>query len=176
MSNTHNKSGLEYIKVYYMSDEEAFYHHNTMENQVEQRDIIGCCIREDSRCWYVKSQKGRYTSPGSKNQTCFGYQLAARKKYGNQAIRAHKQSMRDMMISHLCGAPGSRCVNPDHLVIEEKKVNDERVHCHFFMNKIMKQWKNPTAKKHFVTNIKILLNDFVDKYCPHEPKCGSVSK
>jgi len=97
--------------------------------------------------------------------------LVARKVFGNEEIVASK-SKDDMTISHLCGFEGSRCAEGCHLVIEPKHVNDERVHCHFFMNSIVKEW---SKRKNWKQDLKDKLQNFADKYCPHNPKCGSIS-
>lgn len=56
-------------------------------------------------------------------------------------------------ISHLCG--NGACARPGHLLVESKKTNDERVHCHFVM-------------RHCKT---VQEMDVVRSVCPHTPKC-----
>lgn len=56
-------------------------------------------------------------------------------------------------ISHLCG--NGACARPGHLLVESKKVNDERTHCHFVM-------------RHCTTTPEM---DVVRSVCPHTPKC-----
>lgn len=166
----HNKSNKQFISVFYLSDEEAEFHYKEAMKRLEG-PAIGNCMGHDSPCRPTKHKGGRYIPTGFKNQLCYTYQLVARKSFGNEPIVASKTND-DMTISHLCGFEESRCAEECHLIIEPKRVNDERVHCHFIMNSIVKEWK---MKKNFKQELKYRLKDFADKYCPHTPKCGSIN-
>jgi hypothetical protein len=174
MSNLHNKSGKEYISVYYLSDEEISFHYDEIMNKyVNQKDVKGNCMKEGSKCWYVGNSQGRYIPAGHKNQLCYAYQVVARKKLGNKEIRANKQSASDLSISQLCGAKNSVCVNPDHIIIETKRINDERTHCHFSMDNI-RQSLETSNRRQFDLEYQFRLSSFSEGYCPHNPKCGSI--
>ena len=67
-----------------------------------------------------------------------------------------------LSISHVCGSRG--CVKRSHLVLELKRVNDQRVHCHFLVHLLMRQRKFEEA---------IALRKLVMRACPHNPKCFS---
>jgi len=71
------------------------------------------------------------------------------------------KTSRDLVISHLCGS--RNCVTQDHLILEPKSVNDERVHCHFCMERVFSSggWERLMAFKQF-------------PFCPHQPHCGST--
>ena len=139
--------------------------------RLEKTPVIGNCMGHDSPCLPTIKKDGRYIPRGAKNQLCYTYQLVARKHFGNLPIVASK-SGDDNTISHLCGFEASRCSEKLHLVIEPKRVNDERTHCHFIMDKIVKKWK---MRKNFKQELKYNLNDFA-KHCPHNPKCGSINR
>lgn len=167
----HNKSNKGYISVFYLQDADANRHYTEAKKRLE-KPTIGNCMGSGSRCLPTKSKNGRYIPTGSKNQLCYAYQLVARVWFGNKRIPASKRG-NDHTISHLCGFESSRCCEKTHLIIEPKRVNDERTHCHFIMDTIVKKWK---MRRNFMYELKRKLNDFADKYCPHVPKCGSVNK
>lgn len=56
-------------------------------------------------------------------------------------------------ISHLCGNGG--CARSGHLIIEPKKINDERTMCHVFLRRCRSALEFKVARR----------------LCPHEPKC-----
>jgi len=132
-----------------------------------------------SRCWKIQTEDHKTLKIGgfisySQNYRVPGYHVAARILYGLEALkvvnpknqhRGTKTKIADFLtVSHLCGSPESLCCNPGHLVIESKRVNDERTHCHFCLNNVItsaKRKRQPFA-----------LADWWDM-CSHEPKCGS---
>jgi len=54
-----------------------------------------------------------------------------------------------LSVSHLCG--DHRCGNPDHVIVEGKRTNDERSHCHFVLRFRLDQWEadnpRPSSKR-----------------------------
>jgi len=156
----HNKSGNSNLSILNITDEELELHWKKLHSKsvVQQRGII-----ENSPCWNTNAADGRYSHQQKK--ICFAYQLSAWKKYGRQAlfsIPSNKTSPDALVISHLCGN-GPRCCNPDHLILESKKINDERTHCHFCLQQIYKLGD--------YRSIKIALDIGI---CSHEPACCTL--
>ena len=111
----------------------------------------------ESPCTLLLVKDGRLTKDRVK--IAFGYQVACLGKYGSERCRnlkASKQS-NDETISHLCGT--RNCINPDHLFLEAKKINDERTHCHFVLNTYLEKTGRRCPEK-------ILVN-----LCCHTPLC-----
>lgn len=69
----------------------------------------------------VNPADGRITFRGMKY---FAYQIIAHKKFKRGTMETIRSSKRrdDKTISHICGS--GICINPDHIVIEEKWIND----------------------------------------------------
>jgi hypothetical protein len=67
----------------------------------------------------------------------------------------------DMLISHLCGT--LNCCELTHMLIEKKRLNDERTHCHFCMRgaKAKNGW--PGVRQFLAAGA-----------CVHTPQCGST--
>jgi hypothetical protein len=72
----------------------------------------------------------------------------------------------DLLISHLCGT--RNCVNPNHLVLEPKGVNDERTSCHFALRNVtataVARGTDAASARSAVLGLGL---------CPHSPTCGS---
>jgi len=68
-------------------------------------------------------------------------------------VSQRKQEEKAYSISHLCGNGG--CARPGHLIIEPKRVNDERVACHRFLRACRCKWDTRVIRR----------------LCHHRPKC-----
>jgi hypothetical protein len=81
------------------------------------------------------------------------------KKFGREKMMTIEASkdQGSKTISHICGT--RNCCNQSHILIETKEINDSRVHCHFFL----KRSESLSKKK-----------NFIDMYCLHNPKCGTL--
>lgn len=91
-----------------------------------------------------------------------GYHLAAFLLFGREKLEkvsSGKTEEDALTISHLCGT--RRCLNLDHLILELKRINDERTHCHFAISNVKEKsgWQG----------VKTLLDCGA---CPHTPKCA----
>jgi len=96
-------------------------------------DRLGLCGR-DSMCRVLRAEDGRITIRQKK--VAYGYQVVALQRFGHKLVslvNANKTSQDDLVISHLCGT--RNCVNPHHLYLEPKRINDERTHCHFVLTR-----------------------------------------
>lgn len=155
----HNKSGKSSLSFLGQSD-------TTLENWDEalQKKIKegtkkrGLCA---SRCKILNNKKGVLVR--RRKHVCYGYQLVAFKKFGREKL--HKvvpnKVATSITVSHLCGT--RNCCNGNHLILEPKKINDERTHCHFCLGIVS---LNPFCTRWFLKQIAALI-------CPHEPRCGS---
>jgi len=67
---------------------------------------------------------GRYTR--SQVKVAYGYQIVAYVKFGRQVMLTVPTAKLadDLLISHLCGT--LNCCESSHMVIETKRINDER--------------------------------------------------
>jgi len=156
----HNKSNKATLSVLDLSDEDLDTYHTTL---LETRLHEGPDLIEGSDCAFTKATDGRF-SLGSK-KVCYGYQLIAWKKFGRVALTAvpsNKTNAEDLVISHLCGV-GPRCCTPTHIILEPKRINDERTHCHYCL-------KNAFAVGGH-SYIKIALDLGI---CPHTPTCYDI--
>lgn len=93
-----------------------------------------------------------------------GYHLAAFLLFGREKLEkvsSDKTEEGALTISHLCGT--KRCLNFEHLILELKRINDERTHCHFTIANVLKKsgWEG----------VKTLLDCGA---CPHTPKCAQL--
>lgn len=159
----HNKSGKEGLSFLEKGDDKKlqsiYVLHMERIDSSGGRSISGLIYGSD--CILYGNEKGSLSING--DHFCYGYQLVAWKKFGRgglQGLRASKRAD-DLVISHLCGT--RNCLNPQHLVLESKRVNDERTHCHFVMMNIL-------ATTGF---------DGIERFyqvggCKHFPKCGTL--
>jgi hypothetical protein len=130
-----------------------------------------------SKCRTGGDNQGRFSVGGVKAFT--GYHVAAYIKYGMEYLYAIPQKNKKgkknedvLTISHLCGT--RNCNHVDHLIIEIKKINDERTHCHFSLNNGLvniRQKKYKDQKK----NIWKAFNELADTICTHRPRCCSLN-
>lgn len=70
-----------------------------------------------------------------------------------ETVSSSKKSEDARTISHLCGNGG--CARPGHYKIENKKINDERTHCHFLLRRSLSKEQSAMIRM----------------ACPHNPKC-----
>jgi len=83
---------------------------------------------ENSPCITVNAADGRFSV--NQVKVCFAYQAIAYCKFGRKElgnVPASKNAT-DLLISHLCGT--HNCCEKNHIILEQKKINDERTHCH----------------------------------------------
>lgn len=157
MMRNHNKSGKPTLSLLSMDDATLELHYKTLcESDLVQ---VTAGTIEDSDCHIYSSTDGRISSHSKK--IFWAYQLIAWKKFGRAALDTVPSNKRkeDLVISHLCGN-GPRCCNPEHLVLETKETNEQRIHCHYCI-------KNIFAHSEFIgTKIALDLG-----LCPHTPTC-----
>lgn len=150
----HNKSGQTGLKILQLSALDL----NEVRLAYSRTKKISKKLLGMTECTYLENQDGRL-SVESKKLT-FGYHLVALDRFGKdqlQEVSASKSEKGAKTISHICGTPN--CLSPEHLVLEEKTINDQRTHCHFVMN-LAKEKSDALL--------------IVKSLCPHEPKCGST--
>jgi hypothetical protein len=111
-----------------------------------------------SPCSLLNAADGRFTYGGKK--VAFGYQLVAFAKFGRERLQtvAPSKKRNDLVISHICGT--RNCCISRHLVLEPKWVNDERVHCHFVLRRILER-----------SGLEGMEKFWSEKWCPHSPMC-----
>jgi len=154
----HNKSGKEFLAISDFNAEKWQTIRQVLKES--KRSIIktGHCL---TPCERVGDKKGRISKGGVK--LTFGYHIIAWDKYGEERISKMVASKKgdSEMISHLCGTEG--CIVPQHIIVETKRINDERTMCHFCMNNIRS--KNGVASVTQAMDLGL---------CPHKPPCGSL--
>ena len=156
----HNKSGKTCLSLADAEPQEQAKYINLLRNASKMSVSPNLC---ESPCQVLQAQDGRLSSEGKK--VAFGYQVAALKKFGAEklkAIPARKAGKTSLVLSHLCGT--RNCVNKAHIIIETKRINDERTHCHFCLrNYVLSQGSTMPVGD-------------ACKICNHEPTCGSEDK
>jgi len=157
MAALHNKSGSAHLTITGLADAEL----ERLRAAFDVADKTAVEGLAATPCLTLRNADGRVSSRGIK--VAFGYQLVALQKFGAAVLAAVPASKRadDALISHLCGT--RNCLVADHIIIEPKRVNDERTHCHFCMSHI-KQVSGAVAMTHAMES----------GLCPHEPPCGSL--
>lgn len=149
----HNKSQSVNLSVGNMTEYEYNEALHALKNAfVGSTRVEGLVV--DSPCWLLPAADGRISVRQKK--VAFGYQLVACLKFGRDVVgeidaSKHQDST---VISHLCGT--RNCIHPKHLVLETKRINDERTHCHFCLSKA-------TDRELF----------YLSGACHHFPKCGT---
>jgi hypothetical protein len=113
-------------------------------------------------CLTVPSKDGRLSVNSVK--VCYVYQLVAWRTFGGEMMKqiAAAKKADDLTISHVCGT--KLCCNCLHLIIESKRINDERVHCHFCMRLIFDK-KGLAGLEAF----------WKLGGCPHKPPCVTLA-
>jgi len=76
-------------------------------------------------------------------------------------VKASKAGPEGYTISHRCGHEDMLCVDPAHLLIEKKKINDERVHCHFCLKAAFEFGGTDAVDTAIAIGV-----------CPHAPSCA----
>lgn len=158
---THNKSGKDHLAFLDMSDDEI---HHIWETIIYP-DLREHQIIPGTMCLLTNADDGRVSI--DQHKVGFGYHFAAFERYGRvelMKVPPKKDSKYALVVSHLCGN-GPRCCNPEHLVIEVKEINDERVHCHFCIYK---------AISHKGSEGLMLFG--LAGGCPHDPPCWKLGK
>ena len=150
----HNKSGTSRLKILELSQESL----KDVQQALKQSDKKSVKRLASTQCKLTQAADGRVSIGGKK--VAFGYQVVALDKFGQglQTVSSVKNEEGAKTISHVCGT--AFCLNPDHLVLEAKKVNDERTHCHFVMQ---------VAKDNGCLEELLKL-----QFCSHDPVCGST--
>jgi len=128
----HNKSGLSEMTIATVPDS-LIERWSNVFRLLPKTQRVGLC-GPTSPCLFIPAGDGRLTV--SQRKVCYAYQLVARLKFGQAALQGMvaSKTAQDLVISHLCGS--RNCVARDHLILEPKSVNDERVHCHFCMERV----------------------------------------
>ncbi len=154
----HNKSNSTFLKVISIEEkkiDELLALKTWMEMKSSAHNPI-----EGSPCRVPVDKKGTISSGGFRIDA---YQLVAYKKWGREELKkvppAKQQD--DLLISHLCGT--LFCVNKDHLILEAKRINDERAHCHFCLAVAFKNGGYVSVKA------------ALQLICPHNPRCLSLN-
>lgn len=152
----HNKSNLKSLRILEMDEEEI----------QKVNGILGAARKQSikklgrSACIMLCNVKdGRLTEKGKK--VAFAYHVIALQKFGPgelSKVSPAKTESNALTISHVCGT--EHCINKDHIILEKKMTNDERVHCHYVMEQAAKLGKLDKFNE--------------DGYCSHVPKCGSL--
>lgn len=150
----HNKSHKTEMGLYSASRETIVKVREAFDT-VGKHEVEGLC--RNSFCQKVNISDGRLSV--ERKKVCYAYQFVAFERWPGIVLPAVK-ARNSLVISHLCGT--EHCIQPSHLHIETKCINDERTHCHF----VMKNYKD----KHGGTQMPL---DIVKDFCPHEPVCGS---
>jgi len=115
----------------------------------------------DSPCLVTNAKDGRYSFKQKK--ICFAYHLTAFMEHGRDILSkvATSKMANDITISHLCN--NHNCVQRGHHILESKKVNEERIHCHYVLTNIALNCGIGVASRFRATH---------DGWCPHVPECG----
>lgn len=157
MSVLHNKSGSANLTIvgYDSTQLESL---SVAFNVADKVTLDGLAL---TPCKTLRNADGRVSWRGVK--MAFGYQLVAFRKFGAAAIAAVPSSKRadDALLSHLCGT--RNCLVPEHIVIEPKRINDERTHCHFCMTNIKRKAGMGAVTAALQSGL-----------CQHNPCCGSL--
>ena len=88
------------------------------------------------------------------------YQMVAFWKFGRKRMSevVASKGADSLTISHLCGT--RNCCHPYHIVLERKRINDERTHCHYVLRNV----KEASGYRG--------ISKFLGKgWCPHTPTC-----
>lgn len=135
----HNKSGMETLAILDNSDDKINTWASNLFGSPKKYFVDAApteCLIPDSPCFHLKGEDGRLSIKGVK--VCYGYQLVAYCKFGRDElskVASSKTNQECLVISHLCGS--RNCCNKDHLVLESKRVNDERTNCHGCIRSIL---------------------------------------
>lgn len=157
MKRTHNKSGSDTLSILEYDNSALILWAEMIKKQVH---IVNDGLIHGSPCTLISAQDGRFSVKCKK--VAYAYQIIAFQKFGHTALINVPTSKRDedLVISHLCGT--RNCCTSSHLNLEPKKVNDERVHCHFCVRSAYLKGGWEAVALFFQLGC-----------CPHEPCCCS---
>jgi hypothetical protein len=136
ITRRHNKSGDIHLSI-------LKYNDINLELWIEfvkkQRKDIDDGLINGSRCTLIKAKDGRLTV--SSKKVGFAYQIIAFEKFGRTELMKvpASKSQTDLLISHLCGT--MYCCTSEHLILESKEINEQRIHCHWCIRNILKKKK-----------------------------------
>ena len=93
----------------------------------ELRKIYARCMAQGGCFMWGGGRSGKYgrirlTLPHQESKSHYAHRLVYQLYMGNYQLPA------SLEVSHLCGK--TLCVNPQHLVLEARGTNADRVHCH----------------------------------------------
>jgi len=168
----HNKSGKASLSISSKSKELRDSIVSTFNKAEKLKEVT--TIR-DSDCIFVKpggtkTTKNKYLERITLNQKkqCHVSHVSALLKFGQQRMSEVDSSKTNdsLSVSHLCGH--NFCCNQDHLLLETKKINDERSHCHFFIRRLIQAKDDETSFENAI--------EFIKKYCPHSPPCSTIKE
>lgn len=150
----HNKSGKEKLSL--MDHAPSKIH--IWFREVKRKSISVEGLIKNSPCSQYPTKDGRLTE--GQDKIAYAYQIVAYEKFGKEKIQHVLSSKRseDLTISHLCGT--RNCTNPAHLILETKRTNDERTHCHWCLRNADRNGR--------------IAKFFESQACPHSPCCLSV--
>lgn len=157
----HNKSGsatLSLLDESKHSHQRVLEYHSDLLTKTKLHE--GLC--ENSPCKLMLAADGRYTR--SQVKVAYGYQIVAYVKFGRPVMLTVPTAKLagDPLISHLCGT--LNCCESTHMVIEMKRINDERTHCHFCMRAAKAKYGWAGVRQFLASG-----------GCPHTPQCGSTT-
>jgi len=161
----HNKSGTFSLSILQYTDKEINDFLSIVKETIHIDESHHHGLIEESPCFIINSKDGRITKNSKK--VAWAYHVVAFFKFGRKLMEtvASNKSQTDLVISHLCGSK-LFCCNPDHLVLESKKINDERTHCHYcvrnILDKFQYDWDDARDRLGMFFEI---------GSCNHTPKC-----
>jgi len=158
----HNKSGKETLTVLSYSHSKVVGYHAVLLTQLKRYEGLV----QDSPCLIMSAADGRLTV--SQVKVAYGYQIVAYMEFGRERLSLVTTSKNadDLLISHLCGT--RNCCEKSHIVLETKRVNDERTHCHFCMRNAKASHAQNAVNKWNGVQLFLLAG-----CCPHQPQCGT---
>ena len=158
----HNKSGSGTLTVLSYSNAQVVGYHTTLLTQLKRYEGLV----QDSPCLIMTAADGRLSV--SQVKVAFGYQIVAYMVFGRERLSTvtASKSADDLLISHLCGT--RNCCEKSHIVLETKRINDERTHCHFCMRSARANHAQNAVNKWNGVQLFLLAG-----CCPHQPQCGT---
>lgn len=163
MSKKHNISGKESLSLLDATPLQLSYYRRRL-TEVKLQSTRTESFVAGSLCMVPKAHDGRLTFEGKK--VCYAYQLVAHDVFGRERMLQVESSKSgsSLTISHLCGT--RFCINERHLILETKRINDERVHCHTVLHRV--------ARARGYDAVRALVLQYPE-ICSHTPKCWEVS-
>jgi len=157
----HNKSKMDGLAVLSVTNSDLQLAYEALQKAMQNGARLQGLLVGGASCIVLPAADGRLSV--NQRKLCYGYQLVALDYFGRErleAVAANKTGT-DLTISHLCGT--RNCCERTHLILELKRVNDARVHCHTVMQHIL--------QKQGLSKLTEFLQGF--QFCPHDPRCGS---